>query len=121
MSKFWVKYDEIPALQHGDLRVLHGSVRCVDHVSKRASILPHGDDTNSLNLEYDYLVAATGFRRVWPTVPQALEHTSYLDEAGGHIKAVRDAVHGVAVIGGGKLSTFPQSCDVLTRCRRCGS
>lgn len=74
----------------------------VDHRNMSASIAPHGEPVQ-INIAYDYLVAATGFRRAWPTVPQALTRDSYLEEALGHVRLVRDAtLQGIVVIGGGK-------------------
>jgi hypothetical protein len=56
-----------------------------------------------LELDYDFLVAATGLRRVWPVVPQTHTREAYLSEVGNHIDAVRTAKEGVVVIGGGKV------------------
>lgn len=67
----------------------------------RASLLPHNKDNCVVEHDYDYLIAATGLRRVWPTVPQAVDRESYLDEAHGHIDLVRCAEHGIVVVGGG--------------------
>lgn len=103
-SRSWVKYSDIPALRHPNLHVLQGSVESVDLKKMRASLLPHNEDSCLIEHEYDYLVAATGFQRVWPTVPQAVDRKLYLDEAHGHIDLVKNAEHGVVVIGGGRLT-----------------
>ena len=53
-------------------------------------------------LDYDFLVVASGLRRVWPVVPQSLKKKQYLIEAGDHIRSVANFRHGVAVVGGGE-------------------
>lgn len=45
---------------------------------------------------------ATGLRRAWPVVPQALRRKQYLPEAGAHIAAAQRARH-VVVVGGGAV------------------
>jgi hypothetical protein len=52
-------------------------------------------------MQYDYFVAASGLRRVWPVVPQSLRRKQYLFEASDHIRAATTARHGVVVVGGG--------------------
>lgn len=69
--------------------------------AKTALFVPHLARAPE-SLEYDYLVAATGLRRTWPSVPQSLTKAQYLDEVQSHIEKVGKARHGVAVIGGGQ-------------------
>ena len=52
---------------------------------------------------YDYFLAATGLRRVWPVVPQSLTQKAYRQETSDHVHSVRNASEGVAVIGGGAV------------------
>lgn len=52
---------------------------------------------------YDYLVAASGLRRVFPVVPQSLTRKQYLLETADHIHGVHDSQHGVVVVGGGAV------------------
>ena len=102
MPKAWVKYDELPALQTSNISHIHGTVSSVDCERKIAII----SDTNTgKNYEesYDYLIAASGLKREWPTVPQSLKRVEYLKEAGDHIEKLRTAKEGVVVIGGGKF------------------
>ncbi|KAH6847095.1 pyridine nucleotide-disulfide oxidoreductase-like protein [Chaetomium sp. MPI-CAGE-AT-0009] len=102
-EKFWVKYDDIPGLRSPNLRVLHGSVKSVDPERKVATYLAHGSTEEPEELQYDYFVAASGLRRVWPVVPQALRRKQYLFEAGDHIRAATAARHGVVIVGGGAV------------------
>lgn len=102
MEKFWVKYEDIPALQEPNIHVLHGSVQAVDLSTKTATLALHGS-TESTPLNYDYLVTATGLRRVWPVVPQSLRRKQYLFEIGDHLRNVQTAKHGVVVVGGGAV------------------
>ncbi|KAM3439071.1 hypothetical protein MY4824_002875 [Beauveria thailandica] len=101
-KKAWVKYADIPSMQVPNLKVVVGSVTAVDCVSKTATTL---DAVTGVATEhaYDFFVAATGLRRVWPTVPQALSRKQYLVEAGEHVHAVSNAQHGVVVVGGGAV------------------
>ncbi|KAH6623791.1 hypothetical protein F5144DRAFT_371824 [Chaetomium tenue] len=99
-EKFWVKYDDMPGLRSPNLRVLHGSVKSVDPERKVATYLAHGSTEEPEKLQYDYFVAASGLRRVWPVVPQSLRRKQYLFEAGDHIRAATSARHGVVVVGG---------------------
>lgn len=52
---------------------------------------------------YNFLVAASGLRRVFPVVPQSLTRKQYILEASNHVNAMRSARHGVVVIGGGAV------------------
>jgi NADH dehydrogenase FAD-containing subunit len=99
-EKAWVRYEDIPALQIPNIRVIQGSVRGLDPLTKVASVATQ-DSTEELHLEYDYLVAATGLRRAWPVVPQSLRRKQYLLEVRDHLHNVQDAKHGIVVVGGG--------------------
>ncbi|KAM3526777.1 hypothetical protein NHJ13051_003303, partial [Beauveria bassiana] len=101
-KKAWVKYADIPSMQVPNLKVVIGSVTAVDCVSKTVTTL---DAVTKVATEhaYDFFVAATGLRRVWPTVPQSLSRKQYLVEAGEHVHAVSNAQHGVVVVGGGAV------------------
>lgn len=101
-SKAWVKYADIPALQNSKVQTVHGSVQSVDPVHKTATVLDAATQAPRA-LSYDYLVCATGLRRVWPVVPQSLWRKQYLGEAGAHIEAVQQARAGVVVVGGGAV------------------
>ncbi|KAK4108312.1 pyridine nucleotide-disulfide oxidoreductase-like protein [Canariomyces notabilis] len=102
-EKCWVKYEDIPALQSPNIHVLHGTVQSVDQQRKVATYVARGGGTQTSEIEYDYLVAASGLRRVWPVVPQSLRRKQYLFEAGDHIRAAMTARHGVVIVGGGAV------------------
>lgn len=53
--------------------------------------------------KYDFFIAGTGLRRVFPTVPQSLKREEFLKEVLSHKEAIRSADDGVVVIGGGNL------------------
>lgn len=106
-EKAWVKYEDMAALRprsssEGGIRVLHGSVNSVDTERKVATFVARGGGTQTSELKYDYLVAATGLRRVWPVAPQAQRRKQFLFEAAEHMRAAKEAKHGVVVVGGGK-------------------
>ncbi|KAM7210648.1 apoptosis-inducing factor 2 [Rhypophila decipiens] len=102
-EKAWVKYDEIPALRSPNIRVLQGSVKSVDTEEKVATFLAHGPGAEEWEIEYDYLVAAAGLRRVWPVVPKSLRKKEYLLETGDHTRDALAGRHGVVVVGGGAV------------------
>ncbi|KAK3689682.1 hypothetical protein B0T22DRAFT_176978 [Podospora appendiculata] len=107
-AKAWVKYADIPALANNkNITVLQGTVHSIAPRTKTATLVsrdPAGRaSTQTRVLSYDYLVAATGLRRVWTVVPQALSRKRYLTEAGDHIRACAGAKHGVVVVGGGAV------------------
>lgn len=56
------------------------------------------------NKSYDYLIVASGLRRVWPVVPQSLTKKTYMFETSEHIHAVKNSADGVVVVGGGMCS-----------------
>ncbi|KAL8350006.1 hypothetical protein RB598_005376 [Gaeumannomyces tritici] len=101
-EKAWVKFEDVAALQQPNIRIIQGSVTRVDAESKTATITPTGS-TGAREAAYDFLVAASGLRRVWPVVPQSLRRKQYLFEAGDHADAVSRAAHGVLVVGGGAV------------------
>ena len=69
-------------------------------------VRPSGAET-LVERSYDYLLASSGLRRCWPTVPESLTRTAYLSETGRHIKQTHDADQGVVVIGGGSFQFGP--------------
>ena len=101
-KKAWNKFSDIPALQTPKINFLHGSLSHVDPVSKTANVI---DNTTKLasTHAYDYFVAATGLRRVWPVVPQSLTRKQYLLEAEEQIHSVSNARDGVLIVGGGAV------------------
>lgn len=101
-EKAWVKFEDVAALQRPNIRIIQGSATRVDAASKTATVTPTGT-TESRQLAYDFLIAASGLRRAWPVVPQSLRCKQYLFEAGDHIDAVSRAAHGVLVVGGGAV------------------
>ncbi|KAJ3495516.1 hypothetical protein NLG97_g3340 [Lecanicillium saksenae] len=101
-KKAWVKFQDIPSLQRPDVKIVIGSVTTVDCASKTVTTI---DAVTKVATEhrYDFFVAASGLRRVWPVVPQSLSRKQYLVEAAEHIHAVSNAQHGVVVVGGGAV------------------
>jgi len=63
--------------------------------------------TNSeKQLNYDYVIVATGVRRQWPVVPQVSTHVEYVREGLKHVEAVATAKNGVVVVIGGGTCVF---------------
>ncbi|KAH7160617.1 hypothetical protein EDB81DRAFT_878967 [Dactylonectria macrodidyma] len=101
-KKNWVKYSDCAGLQLPNIKILHGSVTKIDPESKTATVSDHLTKETSTH-KYDYFVAASGLRRVWPVVPQALTRKHYLLEAEKQIQSMSTAKHGVVVVGGGAV------------------
>lgn len=101
-TKAWVRFEDIPALRHPCVRCTRGSLSGIDTNNLVASIVDSktGEQTEH---RYDYFVAATGLRRIWPVVPQSLTKRRYQIEIGEHVRSIRNAVDGVIVIGGGAV------------------
>jgi NADH dehydrogenase FAD-containing subunit len=93
-------FSAIPALQVPNLKIIQGSVSAVDCERKIAKIRSREGEKEE---GYDYLVAASGLRRVFPVVPQSLTQETYLAEAEAQIQAIEEAKEAIVVIGGGTV------------------
>lgn len=100
--KIWCKFEDIPALQHPNIRWTHGSVVHVDTDTLTARVRHACTNEESFH-EYDFLVSASGMKRAFPSSPQSLTRKQYLHEATNHIRDVQGARDGVVVIGGGAV------------------
>ncbi|XHG07529.1 hypothetical protein AWENTII_010668 [Aspergillus wentii] len=98
----WTRFGDIPALKSPNLRFVQGSISSIDPAQKVAKILDVQTKENREE-KYDYLIASSGLRRVFPTVPQSLNKDEYLMEAKKHMENVQNAREGVVVIGGGAV------------------
>ena len=88
-------------MRHSDLHCVHGSVTGIDCKRKVATIA-EAVSKRHFKESYDFLVASSGLRRVFPVVPQSSTRKDYLSEVRRHIQLAKDAREGVVVIGGGK-------------------
>ena len=100
--KAWVKFSDIPGLQHSAIKIIQGSVSGVDIMSKTAQIRTSSQDQTESH-SYDYLIAATGLRRTWPVVSSKFTRQEYIQQADEHIKSIQQATKKVVVIGGGAV------------------
>ncbi|OGM49226.1 apoptosis inducing factor [Aspergillus bombycis] len=101
-SKTWTRFCDIPALKSPNLQIVRGSVNTVDFQNKVAQILDF-ETQETRQEKYDFFIAGTGLRRVFPTVPQSLKREEFLKEVLSHKEAIRGADDGVVVIGGGAV------------------
>lgn len=99
----WVRYADMPALlsSSAQIRVVQGSLTGLDPAAMTATYTTTHNGGTKEKLEYDYVVVATGLRRKWPVVPQALAREQYLAEVGAHVAAVRRKGGAVVVVVGG--------------------
>ncbi|KAJ2988259.1 hypothetical protein NUW58_g4075 [Xylaria curta] len=101
-EKAWVEYKGVKRLQRPNVTFVQGSVTNVDCENKTATISEH--KTQKTRVEsYDFFIAATGLRRTWPVVPQALTRETYLQEVGAHCDRVLNSTTPVLVVGGGAV------------------
>lgn len=98
-TESWTRFQDIPALKSPNFKIIQGSVSKVDCAAKVAHIT---DTTtkSTITEPYDYLIVASGLRRVYPTVPESLQRDDFLEEARKHAENVRNA-QGVVIVGGG--------------------
>lgn len=89
-------------MQHPNVRITQGSVTNVDP-DQRVAKIRLSESGQTQEQQYDFFIAATGLRRVWPVVPQSLTKEKYLAETADHIECVTTASHGTVVIGGGAV------------------
>jgi NADH dehydrogenase FAD-containing subunit len=87
-------------LKSPDLTFIQGSVSSVDFAGKIAHIVDAETKVNRTE-PYDYLIASSGLRRSFPTVPQSLRRDEFLKEAKEHMENVKNARDGVVIVGGG--------------------
>ncbi|KAI0532921.1 hypothetical protein GGR58DRAFT_488583 [Xylaria digitata] len=101
-EKAWVEYKNVKILQRPNVTFVQGTVANADCENKTATISEH--KTQKTRVEsYDFFIAATGLRRVWPVVPQALTREAYLKEVGAHCDKVFNPTAPVLVVGGGAV------------------
>ncbi|KAI0199732.1 FAD/NAD(P)-binding domain-containing protein [Astrocystis sublimbata] len=101
-EKAWVEYKNVKRLQRPNVSFVQGSVTNVDCENKVATISDRKTQ-KTREESYDFLVAATGLRRAWPVVPQALTREAYLEEVGAHADRVLNSTAPVLVVGGGAV------------------
>jgi NADH dehydrogenase FAD-containing subunit len=115
-EKAWVEFKNVKVLQRPNVAFVHGTVTNVDCESKTATISERRTQKTRTE-RYDFFIAATGLRRVWPVVPQALTRENYLTEVGAHIERVLNSTAPVLVVGGGQnpptLALPPRVTDHL--------
>lgn len=122
--KAWTRFTDIPALKAPNMEFVRGSVTSVDAERKVAQILDL-QSQESRREQYDYLIAASGLRRVFPTVPQSLCRDEYLHETRTHKENVQNARDGIVIVGGGETQLMDKyQMDIakhIYRCRWCGN
>ncbi|TLD39663.1 pyridine nucleotide-disulfide oxidoreductase AMID-like [Venturia nashicola] len=101
--KGWMRFEDLPALRsQPDLKCVQGSMKHID-LEQRIATITNPTTEQSHTEKYDYLIVASGLRRVWPVVPQSLTKKTYLYETSEHIHAVKESAGGVVVVGGGAV------------------
>ncbi|KAL4891456.1 hypothetical protein BDV59DRAFT_182692 [Aspergillus ambiguus] len=103
-ATFWKKYEDIPALQSSDISWMQGRVESVNSETRVATVRGTGKDHDKISqVAYDYMIAASGLKREWPSAPKSVTREEYLAETRESVKAIEDATQGVVVIGGGAV------------------
>ena len=84
-----------------EVQFVHGTVVQVNCQAKTATIRENNAQAHR-HIQYDYMIAASGLRRNWPTVPQELQRKEYLLEMATHIDGTQRAMDRIVIVGGGK-------------------
>ncbi|KAI1743459.1 hypothetical protein F4680DRAFT_408283 [Xylaria scruposa] len=101
-EKAWVDYKDVKRLQRPNVTFVQGTITNVDCENRIAVISEHKTQ-KTREESYDFFIAATGLRRTWPVVPQALTREAYLAEVGAHCDRVLNSTAPVLVVGGGAV------------------
>ncbi|KAK5080228.1 hypothetical protein LTR05_008741 [Lithohypha guttulata] len=104
-SRPWINYSDFHELSDPNVTVVRGTVEKVDLGSKivKYSDGSAGNHKTIRDLDYDYLVIATGLRRMWPVVLLAMEKKQYEKDSQQFIKKIENCRNGVIVVGGGAI------------------
>jgi NADH dehydrogenase FAD-containing subunit len=97
----WRQFKDLEAFKSAPISFIQAHTMHIDpeHKTVRARTVGSAVEVDEL---YDYLVVASGLRRVWPVVPQSLYKEEYLKEHKAHLNSIQGARRGVVVIGGGQ-------------------
>ncbi|KAI0545647.1 hypothetical protein F4679DRAFT_560248 [Xylaria curta] len=101
-EKAWVDYKDVKRLQRPNVTFVQGTITNVD-CENRIAIISEHKTQKTREESYDFFIAATGLRRTWPVVPQALTREAYLAEVGAHCDKVLNSTAPVLVVGGGAV------------------
>jgi hypothetical protein len=72
----------------------------------RLTFTSASNQDESKEIEYEYLVVATGLQRPWPVVPVANTKVQYMKDAARQIKMLEEVKGGILIVGGGKRIFF---------------
>lgn len=98
-----MRFEDIPALRSPSVSYIQGSVKHIE-AGQRVATIENTVSEETYMESYDYLIVASGLRRVWPVVPQSLTKKTFLFETSEEIHAVKNSTGGVVVVGGGEFS-----------------
>lgn len=112
-TKAWTRFQDLPALKTSAASFTQGSITSLD-LEKKVATIKDSSTGSEYEETYDYLVGATGLRRVWPVVPQSLSQEDYRKEVYEHVAKVTNAKEGVVVVGGGKSALSHTPVNLLT-------
>lgn len=100
-AEAWRQLSTIKLISKGDVKVLQGTVTNVDMGHKKVHYFSRSSQDPKREVEYDYLVVATGMRRAFPIVPKALGKEEYLQDAIGNIEELTSSEK-IVIVGGGR-------------------
>ncbi|KAI5303667.1 MCM DNA helicase complex subunit mcm6 [Ascosphaera pollenicola] len=101
-EKAWVKFSDIPALQSSRINIVQGKVTSID-AQRKSSTIHRTQDNKPIQQRYDYLIAASGIHREWPSAPTALNKKEYRTETDRMVEQCANATEGIIVVGGGAV------------------
>lgn len=103
-DEFWVKYEDFKKVNsvYRDVQFIQGTAVDLDMVSKVLRYSVPTAESQERELDYDYLVVATGIRRGWPVVPRVLQKSEYLREV-EQLEKELSRCSKIVLVGGGKI------------------
>lgn len=103
-NEFWIKYEDIEKGKSvdEDVRFIQGTACCLDTSSKVLKYRLPGSESEKGELEYDYLIAATGLRRGWPVVPRFSQKSQHLNDV-EQLERELNGCSRIVLVGGGKV------------------
>ena len=104
--EFWIRYEDILKDREADedVQYVQGTASNLDTESK--TLLYNSSEEKERSLSYDFLVVATGLRRAFPVVPEALKEDPYLEDVERFVAPLRNASR-IVLVGGGQTYSGP--------------
>lgn len=111
-DEFWVKYDDFKKVTsaYQDVQFVQGTATELDMAAKVLKYSQPTSETQERELDYDYLVIATGIRRGWPVVPRVIQKSENLKEV-EKLEQELSRYSKIVLVGGGRVLFVPAAAS----------